>query len=61
MDEMRCSIPLSKLAQNFRDAVVACRKLYQQCIWIDWLCIIQDPPFDWLKGLALMESVYYNS
>lgn len=53
------------LSRTFLDAVVVARKLGQQYLWIDSLCIIQndkdDPSDDWVKEAALMADVYGNA
>ncbi|TRX96436.1 hypothetical protein FHL15_002708 [Xylaria flabelliformis] len=54
-------IPLTKLSQTFRDAVLITRELGIQFIWIDSLCIIQDSPTDWDTESAAMAKIYHHS
>jgi hypothetical protein len=53
-------IPLERLPKTFQDAVYITRKLGLKYLWIDALCIIQDPSTnaDWVHEAALMCSVY---
>lgn len=50
-------IPWETLPPTFQDAVQAVRKLGLQYIWIDALCIIQEPG-DWAIEAGRMHSVY---
>ena len=56
--DMQGGIPLEKLPQNFRDAILTVRKLKLRFLWIDALCIIQDDPVDWAREAARMNMVY---
>ena len=56
--DMQCEIPLKKLPQTFRDAIVTVRELDLRFLWIDALCIIQDDPVDWAREAATMSMVY---
>jgi hypothetical protein len=55
------SIPLENMPQTFRDAVKITRRLGQQYLWIDSLCIIQDSNSDWQKESAVMGDIYKGS
>lgn len=61
IDELQRHIPMSKISQNFRDAIFTCRRLSKRYIWIDSLCIIQDSISDWEEQSALMDLIYANS
>lgn len=50
-------IPWDTLPPTFQDAIQAVRKLGLQYIWIDALCIIQEPQ-DWAIEAGHMHSVY---
>lgn len=54
-------IPLVRLTQTFRDAVVITRNLGFLYLWIDSLCIIQNDPRDWETESVLMADIYGNS
>ncbi|KAH6618240.1 heterokaryon incompatibility protein-domain-containing protein [Chaetomium sp. MPI-SDFR-AT-0129] len=56
-------IPLERLPKTFQDAIYITRKLDLRYLWIDALCIIQDPSTnaDWVHEAALMRSVYGGS
>jgi hypothetical protein len=56
--QMLNAIFVAELPKNFRDAMVVCRRLGIDYIWIDSLCIIQDDPEDWKRQAALMHRVY---
>lgn len=60
-NELQHVIPMSKLPQNFRDAIFTCRGLSKRYLWIDSLCIIQDSNADWEEQSALMDLIYANS
>jgi hypothetical protein len=59
--EHQRAIPLGILPKTFRDAIVVCRKLEIQYLWIDRLCIMQNSISDWEKQSSAMGSIYYNS
>ncbi|KAK0704849.1 heterokaryon incompatibility protein-domain-containing protein, partial [Lasiosphaeris hirsuta] len=54
-------IALATLTLNFLDAVLICRKLGLDYIWIDSLCIIQDDSADWEAEAAKMADIYRGS
>lgn len=54
-------IELAKMPAAFRDAIIICRALGIQYLWIDSLCIIQDDPTDWEAESFKMSSVYMNT
>ncbi|KAF0325102.1 hypothetical protein GQ607_007723 [Colletotrichum asianum] len=55
------ALPLSKLPNTFRDAVIVTRAMGIQYLWIDSLCIIQDSKQDWERESANMGSIYFSS
>lgn len=57
------SFPIQQLPATLRDAIVICRELGFQYIWIDALCIIQNSPNgeDWVIGSGMMDAVYGNA
>lgn len=58
IDELRKSIPVSKLPKTFQDAIIVTEALGFDYLWIDSLCIIQDSDSDWQKEAVLMSTVY---
>ncbi|KAE9378668.1 HET-domain-containing protein, partial [Stipitochalara longipes BDJ] len=55
------TIPLSDLSRTFREAILVCRSLRIQFLWIDSLCIVQDDPLDWERESVRMADVYSGS
>lgn len=53
--------PLVEMSPVVKDAILVCRALGIQYIWIDALCIIQGDSKDWDKESGMMGSVYYCS
>ena len=63
VDKFRQSIPFESLPASFQDAIVACRHLGIQYIWIDSLCILQrgrGAREDWLAHANEMHRIYAN-
>ncbi|RYP20885.1 hypothetical protein DL765_002535 [Monosporascus sp. GIB2] len=58
----RC-IRFGCLSRTFQQAVIACRRLKIQYLWIDSLCIIQDDinKADWEREGAIMDDIYAGS
>ncbi|KAF1946928.1 HET-domain-containing protein, partial [Clathrospora elynae] len=54
-------IALSSLPRSFRDAIIVCRRLDVQYIWIDCLCIVQDDGAEWLAEAEKMADIYSKS
>jgi hypothetical protein len=54
-------IPLSSLPQTIRDAVVFCRGLKLQYLWVDSLCIVKDDNESKLTDIANMHEIYSNA
>lgn len=61
LEEHKQSLPLSALPATFRDAVIVCRKVGIQYLWIDAICIIQDSSEDWDREAMCMASIYNNA
>jgi hypothetical protein len=59
--EYKREIPLARMPDTFRDAIILCRRLGIQYLWIDALCIIQDSREDWSQEAGKMASFYRNS
>jgi hypothetical protein len=53
-------LPLMDLPATLRDAILICRRLGFQYVWIDALCIVQDSTDseDWLRESANMANIY---
>ncbi|UKZ46221.1 hypothetical protein TrVGV298_000422 [Trichoderma virens] len=49
------------LPKTFQDAIILCRKLGIEYLWIDSLCIIQDSRSDWEVESTKMGDIYRNS
>ncbi|KAI0976452.1 hypothetical protein F4678DRAFT_225952 [Xylaria arbuscula] len=56
--EFKKMIPLDKLPDTFRDAVVTARALNTRYLWIDSLCIIQGEDGDFNDEAKRMEDVF---
>lgn len=54
VDAHRSMIPLSSMPRTVADAIVVCRKLRLQYLWVDRLCIIQDDASEWLRECGQM-------
>ncbi|KAL8641711.1 MAG: hypothetical protein Q9228_001511 [Teloschistes exilis] len=61
MESLQGGIDFESLANNFKDAITATRKLQVRYLWIDALCIIQDSPSDWARESAHMDEIYGNA
>ncbi|KAI4205831.1 MAG: hypothetical protein LQ350_000016 [Teloschistes chrysophthalmus] len=61
MESLQRGIDFESLANNFKDAITATRKLQARYLWIDALCIIQDSPSDWARESAHMDEIYGNA
>ncbi|KAK4231568.1 heterokaryon incompatibility protein-domain-containing protein [Podospora fimiseda] len=60
-EEHRRGIGLDLLPKTLKDAVIVCRGLKIEYLWIDALCIVQDDADDWRYESAQMQEVYGNS
>ena len=58
---MQAGLPILELPMLYQDAVIACKQLEIQYLWIDSLCIIQDQELDWTREIAAMGAVYSNA
>lgn len=54
-------IPAELLPRTIYDAVILCRGLKIQNLWVDSLCIIQDDINSWLHESGQMRDIYLNS
>lgn len=54
-------IVVGTLPQTIQDAVLVCRGLKIQFLWVDSLCIVQDDSDDWQVESSNMQYVYTNS
>lgn len=62
MDELRSGTPLSRLDPTIRDAIFVARGLEIPYIWIDSLCIVQDPEGkEWNEQASKMSEIYGGS
>jgi hypothetical protein len=61
LSQRKLGIPLESLPQTFEDAVLFCRALGVQYLWIDALCIIQDSKEDWESEAGQMAWIFHNS
>jgi hypothetical protein len=59
--ELQRGINITSLPATFRDAVIVTKNLGFQYLWIDALCIIQDPETDKSLELPEMKDIYQNS
>ncbi|KAK4955940.1 hypothetical protein LTR10_006879 [Elasticomyces elasticus] len=57
--QLQREIPWTELDKTYQDAIVFCRHIGIQYIWIDSLCILQDDIEDW-KTEAPKMSAYYG-
>ena len=55
------AIDWTMLPKTFKDAIITCRQLGINYIFIDRLCIVQDSKNDWEEQSALMGSIYHDS
>ncbi|RAQ49399.1 hypothetical protein AFGD_002061 [Aspergillus flavus] len=63
-DSFEChmqEIPIEALPQTLLDAILVCRALGVQYLWVDVLCIIQGDRRDWERESANMANVYSHS
>ena len=61
--DLRTGVPIATLPQAFQDAITICKRLDVHFIWIDSLCIFQDPDdlSDWSQEASRMYQVYSRS
>jgi len=52
---------LAEFPKTLKDAIVICRQLSIQYIWIDALCIVQDDSEDWERESKNMTSIYRSA
>ncbi|KAH5069019.1 hypothetical protein HBI56_186060 [Parastagonospora nodorum] len=61
MTEMHRQIPVITLPQTLQDAVIVCRGIGIQYLWVDCLCIVQDDADDLSRELAFMPKIYQRA
>ncbi|PYH51302.1 HET domain-containing protein [Aspergillus niger CBS 101883] len=63
IQQMQQGINVRRLPRTFQDAILLTRRLGVEYLWIDSLCIIQDPgdQSDWNRESILMEKVYSHA
>ncbi|KAG5751657.1 hypothetical protein H9Q70_005713 [Fusarium xylarioides] len=54
-------VDFARFPKTFQEAMVVCRKLNIEYLWIDSLCIIQDDEHDWAVESPKMCDVYQNA
>ncbi|KAF5707949.1 flavin-containing protein [Fusarium mundagurra] len=54
-------VEFAQFPKTFQDAIIVCRKLNIEYLWIDSLCIIQDDEHDWAVESPKMCDVYQNA
>ena len=59
--QRQLGIPFADFPPTFQDAIVICRHIGIENLWIDSICILQDSPSDWLSESAQMGYVYNNA
>lgn len=60
-ESVKQSIPNESLPVLFQDAILVCRSLGIDYIWIDSACIIQGDEHDWNEEAAKMTDVFENA
>ena len=58
IDQMFEIIPFDSLDKTFQDAVLICRRLDIEYLWIDSICIIQGDAADWENEARYMGDIY---
>jgi hypothetical protein len=61
LSAMKTSISVETLPQTLKDALVVCRKLSLEYLWVDCLCIVQDDRDDLTRELANMPKIYQQA
>ncbi|UPK89176.1 hypothetical protein LCI18_000111 [Fusarium solani-melongenae] len=54
-------MPLRDMVPVVRDAILVCKALNIQYLWVDALCILQDDSDDWDKESQIMGHIFYFS
>ncbi|SCV26329.1 related to flavin-containing monooxygenase [Fusarium fujikuroi] len=54
-------IHFNRFPKTFQEAIIICRQLDVEYLWIDSLCIIQDDELDWAVESPKMCDVYQNA
>ena len=61
LDTYVLGVPVTSYPQTIKDAILVCRKLGFQYLWIDALCIIQDSSEDKAHEILKMGLIYSNA
>lgn len=61
IEVLKAMIELEDLPKTLRDAVLVCRAIGLQWLWIDALCIIQDDQIDKFEQIQTMGQVYQSA
>lgn len=62
IDQLKQGIRLNRFDATIRDAILVTRALGLTFLWIDALCISQDPDAqDWNEQSSKMDLIYGNS
>ncbi|KAH6870762.1 heterokaryon incompatibility protein-domain-containing protein [Alternaria rosae] len=59
--DMKAGIEVEKLPPTIQDAIIVCRAMSLDKLWVDSLCIIQDDPNDLTRELASMPQIYQRA
>jgi hypothetical protein len=55
------ALPLATLSKTATDAIMICKILQIQYLWVDALCILQDDEKDWVHQSKQMRQIYSES
>jgi hypothetical protein len=61
VEAFKKALPISTLSKTVTDAIMICKILRIQYLWIDALCILQDDNEDWISQSNQMRQVYSES
>lgn len=54
-------VSIQILPRTIRDAIIVCKELGLDFLWVDSMCIPQDSPADLERELAIMGAIYHNA
>lgn len=60
-EHIETGILIENLPKTYQDALLVCKELGIDSIWIDSLCIVQDDEDDWREQASRMADVYENA
>jgi hypothetical protein len=61
LDSFTTELPVSRLPQTLKDAIITTKKLGLRYLWVDCLCIVQDEPGDISKEIAMMPRIFQGA